>query len=194
MKVKLADGKERQIQHMMATTFWHPDGTPMSAQQFMESLFGRLPDFFHNEDELRALWSRPETRTRLLAGLAEQGFGREQLAEMQRIIAAEQSDLFDVLAFVAYAAPPLTREERAARAKVIITTHFSPKQQVFLDFVLAHYVRSGVEELQQDKLKELLRFKYRGSIADAVAELGSPAEISQTFVDFQQWLYAKEAA
>lgn len=194
VKVKLADGKERQIQHMMATTFWHPDGTPMSAQQFMESLFGRLPDFFHNEDELRALWSRPETRTRLLAGLAEQGFGREQLAEMQRIIAAEQSDLFDVLAFVAYAAPPLTREERAARAKVIITTHFSPKQQVFLDFVLAHYVRSGVEELQQDKLKELLRFKYRGSIADAVAELGSPAEISQTFVDFQQWLYAKEAA
>src|SRR5437867_3582964 len=31
IKVKLADGKERTIQHMMATTFWHPDGTPMSA-------------------------------------------------------------------------------------------------------------------------------------------------------------------
>src|ERR1022692_2357526 len=31
-KVRLADGKERTIQHMVATTFWHPDGTPMSAQ------------------------------------------------------------------------------------------------------------------------------------------------------------------
>src|SRR5215475_13045850 len=33
---------------MMATTFWHPDGTPMSAQQFMEMLFGKLPEFFKN--------------------------------------------------------------------------------------------------------------------------------------------------
>ncbi len=53
-KVKLADGKERAIQHMMATTFWHPDGTPMSAQQFMEMLFGKLPEFFKDEAELRA--------------------------------------------------------------------------------------------------------------------------------------------
>jgi type I restriction enzyme R subunit len=28
IKVKLADGKARTIQHMMCTTFWHPDGTP----------------------------------------------------------------------------------------------------------------------------------------------------------------------
>ena len=101
IKVKLADGKDRAIQHMMATTFWHPDGTPMSAQQFMEMLFGKLPEFFKNEDELRALWSVPETRAKLLAGLAEKGFGREQLAEIQKIIDAEKSDLFDVLAHVA---------------------------------------------------------------------------------------------
>jgi type I restriction enzyme, R subunit len=44
-KVKLADGKERSIDHMMSTTFWHPDGSPMSAQQFMEQLFGKLPEF-----------------------------------------------------------------------------------------------------------------------------------------------------
>ena len=72
-KVRLADGKQRSIQHMVATTFWHPDGTPMSAQQFMEMLFGRLPDFFKNEDELRQLWSDPTTRSKLLAGLSEKG-------------------------------------------------------------------------------------------------------------------------
>ena len=96
-KVKLADGKERTIQHMMATSFWHPDGTPMYAQQFLEALFGKLPEFFKNEAELRALWSAPDTRAKLLEGLAEKGFGREQMAEMQRIIDAEKSDLFDVL-------------------------------------------------------------------------------------------------
>src|SRR5207253_3515399 len=115
--VKLADGKERSIQHMVATAFWHPDGTPMSAQQFMESLFGELPEFFKDEAELRALWSVPDTRKKLLQGLSERGFGPEQLAEMQRIIDAEKSDLFDVLAHIAYARQPVTREVRAAGAK-----------------------------------------------------------------------------
>ena len=68
VKVKLADGKERTIQHMMCTTFWHPDGTPMSAQQFMEMLFGKLPEFFKDEAELRAIWSAPDTRKKLLQG------------------------------------------------------------------------------------------------------------------------------
>ena len=140
----------------MCTTFWHPDGTPMSAQQFMEMLFGKLPEFFKDEAELRALWSAPDTRKKLLQGLAEKGFGSEQLAEMQKIIDAEKSDLFDVLAHVAYALPPLTREERAAKAKVEISTHFNTKQQLFLDFVLSHYVSVGVEELDQEKLTPLL--------------------------------------
>ena len=90
-----------------ATTFWHPDGTPMSAQQFLEALFGKLPEFFADEDELRALWSDPGTRRKLLDGLDEKGFGREQLAEMQKVIDAENSDIFDVLAYVAYAQEPL---------------------------------------------------------------------------------------
>jgi type I restriction enzyme, R subunit len=187
--VKLADGKERAIQHMVSTAFWHPDGTPMSAQQFMESLFGKLPEFFKDEAELRSLWSAPDTRKKLLNGLAEKGFGHEQLGEMQRIIDAEKSDLFDVLAYVAYALPPLTREERASRAKVVISKRFNSKQQAFLDFVLAHYIGVGVDELDQEKLTPLLRLKYGNSIADAVADLGRPEEISKVFVGFQKYLY-----
>ncbi len=194
IRVKLADGKERTIQHMMATTFWHPDGTPMSAQQFMELLFGKLPEFFKDEAALRALWSEPDTRKKLLERLAEKGFGRDQLAEMQKIIDAEKSDLFDVLAHVAYALPPLTREERATRAKVIISTNFSSKQQVFLDFVLSHYVRVGVEELDQEKLTPLLRLMYHNSIADALADLGRAEEIGRVFAGFQKYLYQPQAA
>ena len=189
IKVKLADGKARMIQHMMVTSFWHPDGTPMSAQQFMELLFGKLPEFFKDEAELRALWSLPDTRAKLLERLAEKGFGKEQMAEMQKIIDAERSDLFDVLAHVAYALPPLSREDRASKAKVEISHHFNSKQQVFLDFVLSHYVTVGVEELDQEKLTPLLRLKYHNSIADAVADLGKPEEIGQVFAGFQKYLY-----
>jgi len=194
IRVTLADGKARSIQNMMVTSFWHPDGTPMSAQQFMEMLFGRLPEFFKNEAELRALWSAPDTRAKLLQGLAEKGFGKDQLAEMQRIIDAEKSDLFDVLAHVAYALPTLTREERAQKAKIIISTHFNSKQQVFLDFVLSQYVKIGVDELAQEKLSPLLKLKYHNAIADAVADLGRPEEIGKVFSGFQKYLYQHQAA
>lgn len=189
VKVKLADGKERNIQHMTATTFWHPGGTPMSAQQFLEMLFGKLPDFFQSEGELRKLWSAPDTRARLLQGLADKGFGHEQLAEMQKIIDAEKSDLFDVLAHVAYALPPVTRVVRADHARVYINSQFNAKQQAFLDFVLSHYISVGVEELDQNKLTPLLRLKYHDSIADAVADLGQPEDIGRVFAGFQKYLY-----
>jgi len=188
-KVKLADGKERSIQHMAATTFWHPDGTPMSAQEFLEHLFGKIPEFFNSEEELRNLWSSPEAGSRLLSGLADHGFGLDQLAEIQKIIEAEKSDLFDVLAYVAYAVAPLTREVRAANAKVYINSHFTTKQRAFLEFVLQHYVEVGVEELDQEKLTPLLRLKYRDSLADAVADLGKPEEIGAAFSGFQKSLY-----
>jgi len=190
IKVKLADGKERNIQHMIATSFWHPDGTPMSAQQFMEALFGKLPAFFKDEAELRAIWSAPDTRKKLLDGLAEKGFGREQLAEMQKIIDAEKSDLFDVLAHVAWALPPITREERAKRARrqMQVSKRFSTRQQTFLDFVLGHYVSEGVQELDREKLGPLLNLRYH-SISDAVAELGPAVEIGHVFTGFQTYLY-----
>lgn len=160
----------------------------------MEMLFGKLPEFFKDEAELRALWSAPGTRKKLLQGLAEKGFGHEQLAEMQKIIDAEKSDLFDVLAHVAYALPPVTREVRALGAKARIDTSFNDKQRVFLKFVLQHYVNVGVGELDQDKLTPLLRLRYHNSIVDAVADLGAPEEIGQAFAGFQRFLYEPRAA
>ena len=142
-----------------------------------------------SEAELRSLWSAPDTRAKLLEGLREGGFGHDQLAEMQRIIDAEKSDLFDVLAYVAYAMPPITREVRAANARVHINSQFTAKQQAFLDFVLSHYVSVGVEELDQEKLTPLLRLKYHDSILDAVADLGEPDQIGKTFSGFQKYLY-----
>ncbi|HEY1950030.1 MAG TPA: DEAD/DEAH box helicase family protein [Bryobacteraceae bacterium] len=188
IQVKLADGKARAIQHMMLTSFWHPDGTPMSAHQFTELLFGKLPEFFKNEDELRTIWSAPGTRAKLLEGLAEKGFGRDQMLEVQKIVTAEKSDLFDVLAYIAYALPLLTREERVARAKLAMGTQFNNKQQAFLDFVLVQYVKVGVEELDRDKLSPLLTLKYH-AISDAVLELGRPEEIGILFSGFQKYLY-----
>jgi type I restriction enzyme R subunit len=188
IKIKLADGKERTIQHMMATSYWSPDGTPISANQMVEKLFGELPRFFKDEEELRKIWSRPDTRKALLQSLSDKGFGSEQLAEISRMINAEKSDVFDVLAYIAFALAPLSREERVDSHRPIIFKRYDPKLQTFLDFVLAQYVKQGVEELDRDKLGSLLDLKY-GSIQDALDKLGAVGVISDAFVGFQQYLY-----
>ena len=186
--IRLADGKAREIQHMTATSFWSADGRPISANQFLESLFGTLPEFFKDEDELRKIWSKPDTRRALLTSLEGKGFDRTQLTEIQRALAAEQSDLYDVLAYIAFALPRATRQERADRARPSIHASFSEKQRAFLDFVLSQYVSEGVEELDSDKLSPLLNLRYN-AISDAILALGSPPEIRDMFIGFQQYLY-----
>jgi type I restriction enzyme R subunit len=188
IKIRLADGKERTIQNMVATSFWSADGRPMSAAQFVESLFGELPHFFKDEDELRRIWSRPDTRKALLQGLSEKGYGGAQLAEIKKAINAENSDIFDVLAYVAFTQAPKTRSERAEAGKRRIATHYDDKLQAFLDFVLAQYVSQGVEELDQEKLGALIALKY-GSTHEAAATLGGVPVIRDTFVGFQRYLY-----
>ena len=188
--VKLADGKARRIQSMMATTFYSADGKPMSAAQFLESLYGELPAFFRDEDQLREIWSDPSTRRSLLDGLADKGFGRDALAEMQHLIEADDSHLYDVLAFVAWARAPLSRSERAVLAKAGVNQRYhSDRHLAFVEFVLDHYVAEGVDELDIEKLTPLLRLKYH-AIADAAADLGTPEQIRRTFVGFQKFLYA----
>ena len=188
LKIKLADGKERTIQHMAVTTFWGPDGKPISAAEFLERLYGELPDLFKDEDELRAIWSKPDTRKALMESLAEKGFGKEQLDEIKRIIDADKSDIFDVLSYIRFALPTITREERVKIRKGSIFTHYDYKQQAFIDFVLQQYVKEGVEELDQAKLPDFISLKY-GAISDAAAELGSMTNIRDVFVGFQQYLY-----
>jgi len=188
LKIRLADGKERTIQHISATSFWGPDGKPISAQQFIERLFGQLPQLFKDEAELRKLWSVPGTRKALLKSLEEKGFSGEQLREITRIIDAEKSDLFDVLAYIAYARKPVTRAERADNHKPKIMPLYDPKLQEFLDFVLAQYVSQGVGELDQEKLAHLLELKYH-TVSDAADQLGGIPAIRDAFVGFQQHLY-----
>ncbi len=192
IKVKLADGKVRQFQHMVSTSFWSPDGTPISAEEFLKSLFGALPLLFKSEDELRTIWSKPNTRRKLLEELTEKGFAKQQLQEFQRILNAENSDLYDVLAYIAFHSDIIERAERAGKAKIHLID-YDPKQQEFLDFVLNQYVKQGVDELDDTKIGDLLILKYH-AIADAKKELGDIASIRNTFIGFQTYLYDKRVA
>ena len=191
IRIRLADGKERVIQHMAATSFWGPDGRPISAAQFIERLFGELPALFKDEDELRRIWSLPDTRKALLHALAEKGYGPGELAEIKAMINAEKSDVLDVLAYIAFALAPITRAERVAARRPHILAHYDAKLAAFIDFVLTQYVAQGEDELDRDKLGSLLALKYH-TVADAADELGGVEVIRGTFIGFQPQLFSGE--
>ena len=194
IKVKLRDGKEREIQHMMSTSFWGSDGKPISAEEFLNNLFGSLPEFFKSEDELRKIWSNPITRKTLLQKLDDAGYGKDQLTALQKLVDAEKSDLFDVLEYVFNSEnKPMTREERVYAKQAVIYSLLNDKQKEFIEFVLSKYIELGVEELDQEKLPVLLVNKYK-SLEDAKEILGNVGDISSLFINFQQYLYQEEVA
>jgi type I restriction enzyme R subunit len=189
--VKLSDNKVREIDSMVKTSFWSPSGKPIGHQEFLNQLYGDLPAFFKDEEELRKLWSLPDTRKKLLTELSEKGYTNSQLEDLRNLIHGEDSDLFDVLSYVAYHKDLVPRLERAGRAKIQMND-YNPKQQEFLNFVLDQYVKEGVEELDIDKLSPLLLLKYN-AIADAKRELGDIKSIRDTFIGFQEHLYQEIA-
>ncbi len=194
IKVKLNDGKEREINFMISTSFWSADGHPVSATEFMESLFGKLPELFKDEQELRTLWSSPLTRKVLLAKLDESGFSKEDLQMLQKLVNMDNSDLYDVLEYVFNGDfKSKTREERVQIAEETIYAILNEKQKEFIAFVLSKYVESGVDELDQEKLPQLLINKYQ-SLEDAKDILGEVKDISKLFIEFQKYLYEEEVA
>jgi type I restriction enzyme, R subunit len=194
IKIKLRNGKEREIKHMVSTSFWSADGKPISAEEFLNNLFGELPKLFKDEEELRKLWSSPITRRILLENLDAAGFPKDDLLTLQKLVDMEKSDLYDVLEYVFngdYIA--MTREARAKAAEATIFALLNDKQKEFISFVLSKYIETGVDELDQDKLPILLTNKYQ-SLEDAKEILGDVANISRLFIEFQEHLYKQKVA
>ncbi|WP_312921590.1 EcoAI/FtnUII family type I restriction enzme subunit R [Empedobacter brevis] len=185
--IKLSDGKVRQLQFMSTVSFWDASGKPISSQQFLESLYGELPSLFHDQQKLTEIWQDISTRKKLMENLAEKGYTLEQLQEFQKIIKAENADLYDVLSYISYQSNILERKERAGLAKQRLSG-YTDKQVEFIDFVLDQYVEYGVNELDDAKLSDLLTLKYH-TIKDAKNELGDIPSIRNTFTSFQQYLY-----
>ncbi|RAP59218.1 type I restriction endonuclease subunit R [Oleiagrimonas sp. MCCC 1A03011] len=186
--VKLADGKERTIHYLRATTYWSHDGRPITAKEFMEQLFGDLGTMVTSEDELRTIWSDPDRREAFMQRLTERGYDSERLNDMRRLIDAPNSDIFDVLAYVRFTLAPRARRERANHARETGLSGHERAMREFLDYVLCAYERDGVEELASRKIADFLRIRY-GGVNDAKRALGTVPNIRKAFIAIQSNLY-----
>ena len=193
IKIKLSDGKVREIQAMSSTMFYL-DGKPVSAEEFIKKLFDtlKLPEILGSEDDLRELWSNPITRSELISKLGKHGCSKDDLNKLRELINAENSDLFDVLQYIAFSNPAISRKERVDLAEDNIYKFINKDQVDFIRFVLNNYIQEGIDELDISNLSTIINAKY-GSINEAQKELGSSSEIKEAFTDFQKYLYQKNS-
>lgn len=186
--VKLSDGKARSIQYIASTTYWSPEGKPITAAEFLERLFGDLKGIVTDEDQLRSVWSDPDNRERFLSQLSDRGYDEDRLNDIRRLVDAPDSDLFDVLSYILFTNPPKTRHERAEHVRSDGLNASDHDVKELLLSILKAYEERGESELATKKLGTFLTARY-GSVSEGKAKLGGLAPIKDSFLKMQETLY-----
>ena len=187
LEIRLSDGRTRKIKYLKSDMFWGADGKPVSAEEFLNGMFGQLPQFFASIEELQEKWSSPKTREELLDKMDEAGYGKDVLKQIRTLIDAEGSDLLDVLEYISFNIEPIQRTERVKKVDAFCAT-LSDKERDFVNYIINLYIKEGIEELGTDKLPAIIAMKY-GSIPDGMKVLGGVDVAKKAFLNFQRNLY-----
>lgn len=192
LKVKL--GKHREIKVIdIETRYIDENGKPLTVQEFVERLIQQLPGLFKSVNELREIWSDPDLREQLLAKLVQAGFDKEQLSALRKMFEADDCDMFDLLAFLAFEQPMATRKSRAEAVRTnnaFFDLYEQKKAKDFLNFVLTRYEQTGITELARERLPALIELSGLGTTKDASRAFGGkPAYLLDAFKQLQHQLY-----
>ncbi len=188
IKVRLSEKRELQLATTWTEKFSYGDQL-ISVEEFIQILFGRLPQFLNSSESLHKQWEHPETRQALLDQLEREGFAEDKLRMVQRVIGREDCDLLDVLDFIAYETTPIERTRRVELVRQDYYKKQSEAQQQFLDFLMDHYIRNGESEFTMENLSAFLDMKY-GTAMDAMKHLKMDVKAIRTqYLEFQRQLY-----
>ena len=189
--VKLARGRKVEIIDI-DTRYVGADGTPLNAEEFLKQLVGSLPSLYKDVEQLRTIWKNPSERAMLFTELENAGFGSTNLNDLKSMMNADDSDIFDVLAYLSFNTPMKTRKERVSRVngnEQVFAVYSDYKAIDFLKFVLERYEADGVEELGEDKIGDLIKLSELGSIQDAKNVFGGLPELKQAYYQLQENIY-----
>nr|WP_108683298.1 type I restriction endonuclease subunit R [Methyloceanibacter sp. wino2] len=187
--VKLSDGSLRRIAYIASTTYWSPEGKPISAMEFLERLFGDLSGLVADEDQLRAMWSDPDNREHFLQQLSDRGYDKDRLDDIRRLVDAADSDLFDVLSYILFTTEPKTRHQRAEQVRKDGVADADGEMKALLLAILAAYEERGEAELATNKLGTFMTARY-GSVSEGKERLGGLDMVRDAFRAMQTTLYS----
>lgn len=166
-KFYIDDGEVEVIGHLVYDL--DPDGKKLQVVRYSEYSGRVVRTLYPTREALRVAWADPDTRAEVLRELTERGIRFEELAA-----GSEQPDAdpFDLLCHVAWNAPPLTRRQRAERARRAaqdLFGQYGDTAREVLSLLLDRYVERGI--IQFDALSELMKVQ-------PFDRYGSPPEIA----------------
>ncbi len=192
LKVKLGASREIKVIDV-EVRYIDESGKPLSLQQFVDRLINQLPGLFGSVNELRNIWSDPDKRDVFLVSLSHVGFDKEQLVTLRRMFEAEECDLFDLLAFLAFEQPMATRKTRASTVRMnkdYFDQYQRKEAKEFLEFILHRYEKVGIEELSREKLPTLVELSGLGTTRELSKVFGGSAvNLLDAFKKLQEELY-----
>lgn len=185
IKIQLAPHRTLFMDDMVETLYFDASGKPVTPEQFLKDLFSKLPDFFTDEDSLRRIWSNQETRNKLIDELANRGFDLGKLLTLRDAFKAKDSDVYDLLRFIAFDKEIISRHDRVQSTDLSFKDSLDDKSKDFVDFVLGQYEKNGFEDLND--LTELLNLKF-GNVS-VVDEMGGVGKVRENFNQLQEAIY-----
>lgn len=189
VRVRLSESRELALVTRWTEKFQYGEDL-ITTEEFIQLLFGRLPQFLNGSESLHKQWEHPDTRQALLTQLEREGFAEDKLRMVQRVIGYEDCDLLDVLDYLAYETTPIERKRRVELVRRDYYKKQSEASQKFLDFLMEQYVRNGEQEFTMYNLSTFLDMKY-GTAMDAMRLLHmTPNDIRTQYLEFQKYLYS----
>jgi len=185
IKIQLSETRAIEIDSMIETFYFGSDGKRVSAEQFIKDLFTRLPEFFSDEEALRDVWSHQKTRDEFIDQLAQRGFDMEKLLTLREAFKAEDSDVYDLLRFIAFDKEIISRGERVGVADMSFIGSENEQLSEFINFVLLQYEQNGFEAFND--LAALIATKYGGN--SVVTEMGGVEKVRSSFDLLQEAVY-----
>ncbi len=191
LEVKLSNDRRLKIMNV-ETRYIDDSGRPMSATAFLEYLVGKLPALYTDEAQLRSLRANPDTRAELLTKLASLGINDDQLHTLQDMFGAQDSDIYDILAYLSFSSKMKTRHERVQRVReqeFLVDISTNVDAQKFLEFVLEYYEDHGSQELLRSKIGDIIDLYGHGTTPEIMKIFWWGENLIKMWYGMQEELY-----
>ena len=131
-------------------------------------------------------WNEADKKSALIAELQAQGIVVEDLQKgIQKDL-----DLFDLICYVAWGCPPLSRRERAENVrKRDRFAKYGDAVRSVLDALLEKYATDGIENIEELSVLKLEPLKQIGSPKDIVNLFGGKSQYLEVLRELKAELY-----
>ena len=141
---------------------------------------------FSSLDEFLSRWHQADKKSALIAELREQDV---VLEDLQRDV-EKDLDLFDLICYVAWGCPPLTRKERAENVrKRDCFAKYGDRAQAVLNALLEKYATDGIENIEEMSVLKLEPLKQLGSPAEILKQFGGKSQYIEVLRELKSELY-----